>query len=73
MTARQLTSDRDFFKILDYDQRVKFFEEQKTSNLQKLRQQAEKENQSKPTINKKTKQKFLTIDNEYQIEQQSIN
>ena len=65
MTARQLTSDRDFFKILDYDQRVKFFEEQKTSNLQKLRQQAEKENQSKPTINKKTKQKFLTIDNEY--------
>lgn len=48
MTAREYTTDRDFFKILDYDQRVKFFRERKDEHLAELRREADKELRKTP-------------------------
>ena len=52
MTARDYTTDRDFFKILDYDQRVRFFQERKDDHLAELQREADKELREAPQINK---------------------
>ena len=52
MTARDCTTDRDFFKVLDYDQRVKFFKERKDEHLAELQREADKELREAPQINK---------------------
>jgi len=69
MTARDCTTDRDFFKILDYDQRVKFFKERKDEHLAELQREADKELRETPQINK-IKKKYQAHDAQYMLAKQ---
>ena len=69
MTARDCTTDRDFFKVLDYDERVKFFKERKDEHLAELQREADKELREAPQINK-IKKKYQAHDAEYMLAKQ---
>jgi CRISPR/Cas system CSM-associated protein Csm5 (group 7 of RAMP superfamily) len=63
------TTDRDFFKILDYDERVKFFKERKDEHLAELQREADKELREIPQINK-IKKKYQAHDAQYMVAKQ---
>ena len=66
------TTDRDFFKILDYDERVKFFKEKKKrkdEHLAELQREADKELSENPQINK-IKKKYHAHDAQYMVAKQ---